>query len=93
MEIKFYPGSDESFPVLCRLHRTGEENTMPQSTHDRAAELHNLAAHAHFAAAAAHGKADHQTAHELSKQALELSLNAHKHSEQLVEEAEKSSKA
>ena len=29
---------------------------MPQSMHDRAAELHNLAAHAHAAAATAHGK-------------------------------------
>ena len=29
---------------------------MPQSTHDRIAELHNLAAHAHAAAATAHGK-------------------------------------
>src|ERR1700685_4030983 len=44
---------------------------MPQSTHDRAAELHTLAAHAHSAAATAHGKGDHQTAHELSKQAHE----------------------
>jgi hypothetical protein len=33
------------------------------------------------------------TAHELSKQALEHSQNAHRHSEQLVEEAEKSTKA
>src|ERR1700719_2302493 len=37
---------------------------MPQSTHDRTAELHNLAAHAHSAAATAHGKGDHLTAHE-----------------------------
>src|ERR1035438_6762659 len=49
---------------------------MPQSTHDRAAELHNLAAHAHTAAAVAHGKGDHLTAHELSKQAQEHSMNA-----------------
>ncbi len=32
---------------------------MPQSTHNRLAELHNLAAHAHTAAAVAHGKEDH----------------------------------
>ena len=49
---------------------------MPQSTHDRAAELHNLAAHAHAAAATAHGKGDHLTAHELTKQAHEHSLRA-----------------
>ena len=66
-----------------------KENLMSQSTHDRAAELHNLAAHAHAAAAAAHGKADHLTAHELSKKALEFSSSAHKHSEQLLEQAGK----
>jgi hypothetical protein len=54
---------------------------MPQSTHDRAAELHNLAAHA--AAATAHGKGDHLTAHELSKQAHEHSMNANKLAEEL----------
>jgi hypothetical protein len=75
------------------LHQTGEENIMPQSTHDRAAELHNMAAHAHLAAATAHGKADYQNANELSKHACELSLEAHKHSQQLAEEAEKSGKA
>ena len=46
---------------------------MPQSTHDRAAELHNTAEHAHASAAAAHAKGDHLTAHELSKKALEYS--------------------
>ena len=65
---------------------------MPQSTHDRTAELHNLAAHAHSAAATAHGKGDHLTAHELSKQALEYSRNAHRHSEQLVDDDEKAGK-
>jgi hypothetical protein len=44
--------------------------------------LHNLAAHAHAAAAVAHHKGDHLTAHELSKQAYELSMNAHKHVEE-----------
>jgi hypothetical protein len=33
------------------------------------------------------------TAYELSKKALEYSQNAHKHSEQLAEEAKKSAKA
>ena len=63
---------------------------MTQSNHNRAAELHNLAAHAHAVAAEAHGKADHLTAHESSRKALELSLSAHKHSEQLFEETKKS---
>ena len=66
---------------------------MPQSTHDRGAELHNLASHAHAVAAVAHGKEDHQTAHELSKQAHELSRNALKHSEQLDTAAAESTKA
>ena len=65
---------------------------MPQSTHGRAAELHNLASHTHDAAAEAHGKADYLTAHELSKKALEHSRNAYRQSEELVEEAETSSK-
>ena len=57
---------------------------MPQSPHARIAELHNLAAHARAAAATAHGKGDHLTAHELSTQAHEHSMNAHKLSEELA---------
>jgi hypothetical protein len=57
----------------------------PNSSY-RLIELHNLAAHAHAAAAAAHGKGDHLTAHELSKQAHEHSLNAHKLSQELAAE-------
>jgi hypothetical protein len=55
---------------------------MPQSTHNRIAELHNLAAHAHTAAAVAHGKGDHLSAHELTRKAHEHSTNVSK----LVEE-------
>ena len=62
---------------------------MPQSTHDRAAELHDLAAHTHAAAATAHGKGDHLTAHELSKEAFEHSRNAHKYTQGLIEESVK----
>jgi hypothetical protein len=58
----------------------------------RAAELHNLAAHAHAAAATAHGKGDHLTAHELSKQAHDHSMNAHKLAEELGTKAGRSSK-
>jgi hypothetical protein len=76
----------------CRFASKRQENVMSQSTHDRAAELHNLAAHAHAQAAESHGSADHLTAHELSRQAHEHSLNAIKLSEQLVKEAEKSAK-
>jgi hypothetical protein len=66
---------------------------MTQSTHDRAAELHNLAAHAHAAAAVAHGKGDHLTAHELTKQAHEHSMNVHKLAEALAKKDAKSRKA
>jgi hypothetical protein len=79
-----------------RLHYsiyTSRENKMPQSPHNRIAELHNLAAHAHSAAAVAHGKGDHLSAHDLSKQAQEHSMNAHKLSEELAKKAAKSSKA
>ncbi len=60
---------------------------MPQSTHERVAELHNLAAHAHEAASVAHGKGDHMSAHELSKKALEHSMNAFGMSEKLASES------
>jgi hypothetical protein len=60
---------------------------MPQSTHDRIAELHNLAEHAHAAAAVAHGKSDHLAAHELSKKALEHSMNAYRLSEEKLQAA------
>jgi hypothetical protein len=62
---------------------------MPQSTHDRIAELHNLAAHSHSAAATAHGKGDHLTAHELSRQAHEHSVSALKLSEELAAKSAK----
>jgi len=59
---------------------------MPQSTHDRAAELHNLAAHAHAKAATSHQQTDHLSANELSKQAFEQSREAHQHAEQIAHE-------
>ena len=65
---------------------------MPQSPHNRVAELHNLAAHAHTAAAAAHGGGDHLTGHELSKQAFEHARNAHKLSEELANKVAKPGK-
>jgi hypothetical protein len=48
--------------------------------------------HAHQAAAVAHDKGDHLTAHELSKKALEHSMNAFGITEKLAAEAEKSGK-
>jgi hypothetical protein len=46
-------------------------NTMPNASHQPAADIHQLAPHTHRAAAAHHGKVDHQTGCEHSKQALE----------------------
>jgi hypothetical protein len=66
---------------------------MSQNPHQRLTELHKLAAHAHETAAAAHDKGDHLNAHELTKQALEHSRNAHRLSEELVAKSGKSSKA
>jgi hypothetical protein len=57
---------------------------MSPSPHERLVEIHNQAAHAHAAAAVAHGKGDHLTAHELTRQAHEHSLNAHKLSQELA---------
>jgi hypothetical protein len=79
--------------LLCAFASNCQENTMPQSSHDRTAELHNLAEHAHAAASAAHTKGDHLTGHELSKKALEHSMNAHRQSEEMVKKAKISSKA
>jgi hypothetical protein len=62
---------------------------MPQSMHNRVAELHNLAAHAHLSAAAAHDKGDHLAGHELSVIAHEHSTNARKLSEELAAKASK----
>ena len=42
---------------------------MPQSTHDRTAELHNLPEHNAEAAATNHGKSTHLSAHEETVQA------------------------
>jgi len=86
-------GNGDKLHWLYRCIETSEENTMPQSPHNRIAELHNLAAHAHTAAAVAHGKGDHLTAHELSKQALEYSRNAHQLSEELATKVAQSRRA
>jgi len=52
---------------------------MPQSKHNRLAELHNLSEHAHDATA--NDKADHLTSHELTKQADEHSKKTHERDE------------
>jgi hypothetical protein len=81
-----------SAAALAMTDSAVEETAMPETTLYRITELHNLAIHAHKAAAAAHAKGDHLTAHELSKQALEHSMNACRLAEQLAEEAAKSAK-
>lgn len=59
-----------------------QEKVVPQSPHNRVAELHNLAAHAHAAADVSHDKEDHLSAHELTRKAHEHSTNVSR----LVEE-------
>jgi hypothetical protein len=58
------------------------EVTMPNDSHQRAAELHELAAHAHRTAAAQHEKGDHQSGHEHSRQALEHASKAYQQSQE-----------
>jgi len=65
---------------------------MPQSTHNRSAELHNLAEHTHDDAAA-HDKADHLTPNELTKQADEHSKKTHERDEVLASDVSKRNKA
>jgi len=62
---------------------------MPDESHQKAAEYHELAARAHRAAAAHHGEKDHQTGHELSKQALEHACRAMQWSEDAHRKSEK----
>ena len=49
---------------------------MPQSVHDRTAELHNIPEHTAEAAATNHGKGTHLTAHEETVQAEDHSQNS-----------------
>jgi len=65
---------------------------MPPNTLNRAAEFHSLAEHAHASAAAAHARGDHLAAYELSRQALEYSLNAQELSARLAEALDRSPK-
>jgi len=67
--------------------------TMPQSTHDRAAELHGLAEHIHVAGVASHDKADHLTSHELSQEADEHSATKRRSDEEVAAEVAKPAKA
>ncbi len=59
---------------------TRYNNGSHYENHQRAAELHDVAAHAH-GVAEQHGKQDHLTGHELSRQALEDSQDAHRHTQ------------
>ena len=58
---------------------TRYNNGSHYENHARAAELHDIAAHAHRAAG--QGKQDHLTGHELSRQVLEQSHNAHRYTQ------------
>jgi len=60
---------------------------MPQDSHRRAAEFHDLAAHAHRVAAVHHDKEDHLTGHEHSRQALEYATKAYQASQEAFEKS------
>jgi|SRR5579862_834472 len=57
---------------------TRYSNGSHYQNHQRAAEMHDSAAHSHRVAEQ-QGKQDHLTGHEHSRQALEYSLDAHRH--------------
>jgi hypothetical protein len=59
---------------------TRYNNGSHYENHQRAAELHDLAAHSHRSGEQ-HGKQDHLTGHEHSRQALEYSEEAHRHTQ------------
>ena len=59
---------------------TRQNNGSHFENHQRAAELHDGAAHAHRVAEQ-QGNADHLTAHEQSRQALEHSSDLHQHAQ------------
>jgi hypothetical protein len=59
---------------------TRYNNGSHYENHQTAAELHDGAAHAHRVAEQ-QGKPDHLTGHEHSRQALEHSLDAHRHTQ------------
>jgi hypothetical protein len=59
---------------------TRYNNGSHYENHQRAAELHDAAAHAHRVAEQG-GKQDHLTGHEHSRQALEQSQEAHRHTQ------------
>ncbi len=67
----------------------GRKNETYSEHHRQAAELHQLAAHAHFSAAESHGKQDHLTGNERSRQALEYSQKADRHTRQPSGEEQK----
>jgi hypothetical protein len=62
---------------------------MPQDSHQRAAEFHDLAAHAHRVAAAHFDKGDHLTAHEHTRLAMEHSAKAHQASQEALQNSAK----
>jgi hypothetical protein len=61
---------------------------MPNDSHRRAAEFHDLAAHAHRVADVHHGKEDHLTGHELARQAMEHSAKAHQATLEALQQSE-----
>jgi len=64
---------------------------MPQSKHNRLAELHNVAEHTHYTAA--RDQADHLTPHELTQQANEHTRETKERDRAATDQAGKPNKA
>jgi hypothetical protein len=86
--VRYCTASKNGIALLCIKHLGG--NIMPNHSHQRAAEFHELAAHAHRVAAVHHGKEDHLTGHEHSRLALEHATKAFHLSEEAHEKSGKS---
>ena len=81
------PGTDTMTAAHAIVSVSEREAIMPNDSHQRAAEFHDLAAHAHRVAAAHHQKEDHLTGHELSQQAMEHSAKAFKASQEALQKS------
>lgn len=84
---RLWTGGKRLMVPRCVGIQSQREKTVPNDSHQRAAEFHELAAHAHRVAAVHHGKEDHLTAHELSKQALDHAKRALEWSEKAHRES------
>ena len=74
---------------VCKSHGIprNQEKTMTGSNDSHLAELHTKAAYAHEAAAHGHSTGEHASAQKLARKALEYSVEALKHTEEIAQSA------